>query len=296
MDETSNRRQFLLGTFGTMACSPVRHAAPTAHRNDPPRSLAAIEASVGGRVGVFAVDTGTGGQLAHRADELFALCSTFKWVLAAAILLRVDLAQLSLNERVSYRPSDLLEHAPVAREHVAEGSLTVEALARAAVIVSDNTAANLLLAKIGGPAGLTHFVRSLDDAVTRLDRTEPTLNSNEAGDRRDTTSPRAMSGLMTRLLCGDALSNASRERLLVWLRDCETGKNRLRAGFPGNVTVGDKTGTGARAATNDVAIAIPSGRAPIVVAAYMSEGKAEPWALEAAQADIGRLVAREFLL
>lgn len=279
-----------------MACSPTRLAAPAAHPTRALRSVAEIEASVGGRVGVFAVDTGTGRQLAHRADELFAMCSTFKWVLAAAILVGVDRTQLSLDERVSYGPSDLLEYAPVAREHVDDGSLTVEALARAIVTVSDNTAANLLLPKVGGPAGLTLFVRSMGDLVTRLDRTEPTLNSNEFGDLRDTTSPRAMVGLMRRVLCGDALSNTSRERLLSWLRDCETGKERLRAGFPGNWIVGDKTGTGARGATNDVAIAMPPGRAPVLVAAYMSEGGAGSTALQAAHADVGQLVAREFVV
>lgn len=296
MGRTSNRRQFVVSVFGVMACSRARLAAPKAYSTRAPTSVAEIEAGVGGRVGVFAVDTGSGRQVAHRADERFAMCSTFKWVLAAALLANADRAQLSLDERVGYGPSDLLEYAPFAREHVGEGSATVEALARAAVTVSDNTAANLLLAKIGGPSELTRFVRSMGDPVTRLDRTEPTLNSNEPGDLRDTTSPRAMAGLMRRLLCGDTLSHASRERLLSWLRDCETGKGRLRAGFPANWIVGDKTGTGAHSATNDVAIAVPPARAPILVAAYMSEGTAAPAALQAAQADVGRLVAREFSL
>lgn len=293
MGPSSNRRQFFLGAFGTLACSPARLAAPTAHRPGALQSIDEIEARVGGRIGVFAIDTATGRQLAHRGDELFAMCSTFKWVLAAAILVGVDRAQLSLDERVSYGPSDLLEYAPVVREHIDEGLLTVETLARAVVTVSDNTAANLLLAKVGGPAGLTRFVRSMGDRVTRLDRTEPTLNSNEPGDPRDTTSPRAMVDLMKRVLFGDTLSNTSRERLLFWLRACETGKERLRAGFPGNWIVGDKTGTGGRGAMNDVAVAMLPGRAPVLVAAYMSEGGASSTVLQAAHADVGRLVTRE---
>jgi beta-lactamase class A len=295
MGPTSNRRQFVVSAFGLMACSRARLAAPTAPPARASRSAAEIEARLGGRVGVFALDTGTGRQLAHRADERFAMCSTFKWVLAAATLVRADRAELSLDERVTYGPPDLDEYAPFAREHVAEGSARVEDLARAAVVVSDNTAANLLLAKIGGPAGLTRFVRSLGDPVTRLDRTEPTLNNNEPDDPRDTTSPRAMAELMRRLLCGDTLSVRSRERLLSWLRDCETGKDRLRAGFPPNWIVGDKTGTGERGAMNDVAIAVPPGRAPILVAAYMSEGRAESAALRSAHADVAQLVAREFM-
>lgn len=295
MSRTWTRKQFLLGTFGALAtaCGPSRIAAPAAGPAGAPRSIAEIEARVGGRVGVFALDTGSGRQLAHRPDERFAMCSTFKWALAAAILARADRAELSLDEHVPYGSSDLLEYAPVTREHVAEGSMTVDALAQAAVTVSDNTAANLLLAKVGGPAGFTQFVRSLGDPVTRLDRDEPTLNASEPGDPRDTTSPRAMVGLMRRVLCGDALSTAGRERLLGWLRACETGKDRLRAGLPRDWTVGDKTGSGGRNTINDLAIAVPPGRAPLLIAAYMSEGPSGDRVLQAAHADIGRLVARE---
>ncbi|MDI1450994.1 class A beta-lactamase [Polyangium sp. 6x1] len=289
------RRQTLLGTLATLAaaCAPSRTAVPPVTPSRAERVLAEIEASVGGRVGVFALDTGTGRQLAHRPDERFAMCSTFKWALAAAVLARVDRGQLSLEERVPYGPTDLIEHAPITSEHVAEGSMTVDALAQAAVTVSDNTAANLLLAKVGGPAGFTQFVRQQGDAVTRLDRNELSLNNNEPGDPRDTTSPRAMVGLMRQVLCADALSPVSRERLLGWLRACETGKDRLRAGLPRDWTTGDKTGTGLRCAVNDVAITWPPGRAPILIASYMSDGEAGLARLKAAHADVGRLIAQE---
>lgn len=309
-----SRRQFLLGTSGALvaACAPSASQAPATPTEAPPPpatrteapptpatpsralpTLAEVEKRVGGRVGVFALDTATGQQVTHRADERFAMCSTFKWVLAAAVLARVERSQLSLDERVPYQASDLLEYAPVTRENAAAGSMTIDALAQAAVTVSDNTAANLLLGKIGGPAGLTEFVRSLDDAVTRLDRNEPTLNSNAPGDDRDTTSPRAMVNLMRRILCEDALEPSSRERLLGWLRACETGKNRLRAGLPPDWTAGDKTGSGERNAINDIAIAWPPNRAPILLAAYMSDGSSEMEAMQAAHADIARLVASE---
>lgn len=286
------RRRFAALGLGALAgaCAPQRLASPTAGGSSAADALADIEARVGGRVGVFALDTGSGREIAHRPDERFALCSTFKWVLAAAILDRVDRGALSLDERIPFGPSDLLEYAPVAREHLAEGALTVEAWARAAVIVSDNTAANLLLLRVGGPAGLTRYIRSLGDEVTRLDRDEPTLNANEPGDPRDTTSPRAMVGLLRRLLLGDALSPASLERLLDWLRACETGTRRLRAGFPKDWIAGDKTGTGARGAVNDVAIAWPPGRPPILVAAYLSDSDADTSALTEALAEIGKRV------
>jgi beta-lactamase class A len=244
---------------------------------------------------VFAVDTGSGEQLGHRADERFALCSTFKWVLVAAVLAQVDRGQVAMGERVPYGASDLLDYAPTARAHVADGFMTVEALAKAAIANSDNTAANLLLTKIDGPLGLTLFARRLGDAVTRLDRNEPTLNENVRGDVRDTTSPRAMANLMRRVLCGDVLSKASRDRLTAWLNACETGTARLRAGVPADWSVGDKTGTGQRGAVNDVAFVVPPGRAPIVVAAYLSDSDSPLDALNAAHAEISRIVVRVFV-
>jgi beta-lactamase class A len=286
----ATRRQFLLGTLVT-ACTPSPAASPA---GEPSPSLDEIEARVGGRLGVFAVDTGSGRELAHRPDERFAMCSTFKWALAAAILARVDRKELSLDEPVTYGVSDLLDYAPEARAHVGEGSMSLEALARAAVVRSDNTAANLLLAKLDGPPGLTRFVRAVGDSVTRLDRNEPALNENVEGDPRDTTSPRAMVGLMRAVLQGEALSPESRGRLLDWLRACETGQDRLRAGLPKDWDVGDKTGTGARGAFNDVAIAVPPGRGPVLVAAYLSDGTASTAALATAHADVGRVVARTF--
>ncbi|HRG94750.1 MAG TPA: class A beta-lactamase [Polyangiaceae bacterium] len=297
------RRRLLLAALGSLtslqplllggcAARVVPGGPPPLRRPEPP-SFAAIEASVGGRVGVFALDTHSGRQLGHRADERFAMCSTFKWVLAAAVLSRVDRRELSLEERVPFSEADLLEYAPATRRALPSGGMSVGELAKAAVTVSDNTAANLLLKKVDGPSGLTRFMRSLGDGVTRLDRDEPTLNTNEPGDPRDTTSPRAMVGLLRGLLCGDALSPAGRARLLEWLRACETGRARLRAGVPAEWTVGDKTGTGRRGAANDVAIAAPPGRAPVLIAAYLSDGPAPPPALAAAHADIARRVVWE---
>lgn len=289
MIESCTRRDALLAlcSMAAMACTSTHVVTPGASK---PGSLAEIESRVGGRVGVFAFDTGTGRTLAHRENERFVMCSTFKWVLAAAVLAMVDRSETTLEERVPYGKADLLGHAPVTTEHVAEGAMTVEALAGAAVTVSDNGAANLLLAKVGGPAGLTRFFRASGDALTRLDRYEPSLNDNEPGDVRDTTSPQAMVGLMRAVLCGDVLSRPSRDQLLGWMRACETGRNRLRAGLPAGWVVGDKTGTGSNGACNDLAIATPPGRAPILVAAYLSDSDAENDALEGAHAAIARLV------
>jgi beta-lactamase class A len=253
----------------------------------------AIESRVGGRVGLFAIATDSGKTLAHRENERFALCSTFKWVLAAAVLAEVDGNRLALDHEIAFGTADIIDYSPVTNKHVQRGHLSVEELARATVVTSDNTAANLLLARLGGPSALTSFLRAHGDEVTRLDRNEPTLNTNLPADPRDTTSPRAMVATLRNLLTTSALSPASRERLIQWMLLCETGRERLRAGLPSQWHVGDKTGTGDRGAANDVAIAWPPNRGPILVAAYMSESTSSLPLLNAAHAELGRLVAQE---
>jgi len=278
-----DRRTFLAATGLYLAGSAIARAAT--------ESLSDIEAGVGGRVGVMAINTGNGTEVSQRADERFAMCSTFKWVLAAFVLSQVEQDEMSLDERLNYGPEDLLDYAPVARKHVDRGWLTVDALCSAIVTVSDNTAANLLLNRVGGPAELTAFLRRHGDKVTRLDRMEPELNTNLRGDERDTTTPRAMAETMNRILVGDVLSAPNRDMLLQWLREATTGFGRLRGGLPSGWIAGDKTGTGVNGAANDVAIAWPPGRNPILIAAYLSESDAAPEDLNAAHVAIARSVA-----
>ena len=254
--------------------------------------LARIERRSGGRLGVSVLDTGSHRRLAHRAGERFPMCSTFKWLLAAHVLARVDAGREQLARMVPYGPADLLEYAPVTREHVHEGQLSVATLAQAAIQWSDNTAANLLLASVGGPAALTAWLRSTGDRVTRLDRKEPELNAAIPGDPRDTTSPDAVVGDLQRILLGTVLSVPSREQLTAWLVGNRTGDARLRAGLPSDWRVGDKTGTGANGSTNDVAILWPPDGAPILVATYLTGTTAAGADREARLADVGRLAVR----
>lgn len=222
------------------------------------------------------------------------MCSTFKWALVATVLARVDQGKLTLATPVAYGESDLLDYAPVTRANVRHGSLTIAELARAAITVSDNTAANLLLRRVDGPAGVTRFLRRIDDRITRLDRYEPALNANLPGDVRDTTSPRAMLSSMRRVLTGTVLAPDSTRQLNRWLGECSTGRARLRAGLPEAWKVGDKTGSGLRGAAGDVAIAWPPSRAPILIAAYLSGSAAPPAKLNRAFAEIARYVARRY--
>lgn len=256
--------------------------------------LRELEIRSGGRLGVVALDTATWARIGHRGTERFALCSTFKLLLAASVLSRVDAGDETLGRRVPYTKADLLDYSPVTKAHVKEGALTVGQLCEAAVEESDNAAANLLLKTVGGPEGLTKYLRSLGDEVTRLDRDEPALNSNLPDDPRDTTTPASMVETVRLLLLGDALSAASREKLAGWMLACKTGRARLSAGVPSDWRVGDKTGTGGRGAANDVAIIWPPGRKPILVAAYYSDSARGYEELNAVLAEVGEIVAQAF--
>jgi len=253
--------------------------------------FAALEAESGGRLGILARDTGTGATAGHRADERFPMCSTFKLLAAGAVLARVDAGQENLARRIAYTSADLVEYSPVTQPRLGEGGMPVGDLCAAAVTLSDNTAANLLLATLGGPEGLTAYLRTLGDPVTRLDRTEPTLNEAVPGDPRDTTTPTAMLADLERLTLGTALSATSRETLLGWLRGNRTGDTRLRARLPEGWRVGDKTGSGARGTTNDVGLLWPPSGAPILVAVYLTETAAPKAQRDAILAEVGRAIA-----
>ena len=291
----SSRRAFLVGLAAGAASLPAR-AAPSAGERlrDAANRLAGIEASAGGRLGVFVRDTGTGSILAHRADERFPMCSTFKLLAAAAALKRVDEGQERLDRKIAFGPGDLLEYAPVSKTHVAEGGMTLAEACAAAIDWSDNTAANLILRAIGGPSGFTRFVRSLGDEVTRLDRDEPSLNESTPGDERDTTSPRAMAKDMQKVLLGDALSETSRRQLEAWLIADKVGDKRLRAGLKPSWRIGDKTGSGDHGTANTIAIIRPPGAAPIIAAVYYTESPAPMDARNEVHKEIGALIAQTF--
>ncbi len=260
--------------------------------DEPEGLIAQTEKRAGGRLGVAAIDTQNGRRILHRAGERFPMCSTFKLLLAARILQKVDRGEEQLGRRIPFGESDLLEYAPVTRKRAGEGGMRVDDLAAAAIEWSDNTAANLLLASIGGPSAYTRFVRSLGDGETRLDRNEPALNASVPGDPRDTTTPQAMADDLNRVLLGSVLSPASRMLLVRWMIDCRTAEKRIPAGLPAKWESGNKTGTGENGSTNDIAILWPPGRKPVLLAVYYTGSHGEFGAREAVIADVARIVGR----
>lgn len=268
--------------------------APALLAFSPATPFDAVEAQARGRLGVYAIDLQSGRTLQHRAGERFPMCSTFKALLAAEILGKADRGLLRMSDRISFTEADLLENSPVSKAHVAEGGMTLDLACEAIVTRSDNTAANALLAKVGGPAGLTAWLRSIGDGVTRLDRTEPTLNEARPGDPRDTTTPRAMVETWRRLLFGQVLTPASRAQLMAWLQSNKTGDKRLRKGLPPSWVIGDKTGANGDTTTNDIAVVLPPGRRPILIAAMITESKLSFEARDPPLTEVGRIVAERF--
>ncbi|MFI9329388.1 class A beta-lactamase [Kitasatospora sp. NPDC052868] len=286
MESRPGRRGVLAGVAAT-ALTVVLPAGGTAFAQEAGDEgggiagrLRALEQAHSARLGVFAWAAGTGRTVRYRANELFPMCSTFKTIAAAAVLRDLDRDGEFLARRIRYTRKDLTDsgYAPITGlpGNLADG-MTVADLCAAAIGYSDNTAANLLLRELGGPGAVTRFCRSLGDGVTRLDRWEPELNSAEPGRVSDTSSPRAIGRTYARLALGDALEARDRERLTGWLLANTTGGNRLRAGLPAGWTVADKTGTGRYGTANDVGIAWPPGRGPIVMAVLSTrDGAAAP--------------------
>jgi beta-lactamase class A len=295
MPIVSNRRAFLVG-LAVLASAQARAASPLSAEavNKANDQIAALEAREGGRLGVAVLDTASGSSLAHRAEERFPMCSTFKLLAAAAVLSRVDAGAEKLDRKIPYGQADLLEYAPVTKAHVAEGAMSLGDLCAAAIDWSDNTAANLLLQVIGGPAGFTQFARSLGDDVTRLDRNEPTLNTAIPGDERDTTSPLAMLRAMRAVLLDKKLSETSRRQLETWLIGDKVGDKRIRAGLPPSWRVGDKTGSGDNGTANTIAILWPPGRAALLATVYYTGSSASVDARNEVHKEIGAIVANTF--
>ena len=284
------RRELLIGSLMTAPMFGNVSALAQGREEEVREALCALDRKQGGRLGVAILDSGNGRIVAHRGEERFAMCSTFKFVAAAFALARVDRGEEELERRVSYSKADLITYSPVTEKHVDKG-LTVAEICDAAVTLSDNTAGNLLLDSFGGPKGLTDYMRSLGDEASRLDRREPELNEARTGDPRDTTTPVAMAGVLRQTVLGAALSPASRQQLTAWLVANKTGDKRLRAGVPQGWRIGDKTGTGNNNATNDIGVIWPPGRAPLVVTAYYTESRASFPEREAVLAEVGRLAA-----
>ena len=302
------RRALAVGALILVGCqSPdprpaeaaVAAVQPTAPDRVARAEFEAIEQRVGGRLGVAVIDADGAPVVLNRQSERFAMCSSFKLALAAMALDMVDKGRATLAQPITFGRADMVPYAPVMETRFTGdvGRTTLEDAARAGVVTSDNVAANLVLQIVGGPAGFTRAIRAWGDTITRLDRTEPTLNTNVPGDPRDTSTPLATADVVRRLTYGAVLTPTSTALLKTWASASETGLRRVRAGLPASFRAGDKTGTCAPSDKpnpefNDIGwFETPSGgRYAFVV--YLAHSTARGAAADSALADAGRIAAR----
>jgi beta-lactamase class A len=277
-----NRRAVLTaGLLLPLAACATRSPVPPATSSSPPRTtppppvdtaaadarFAALERQYGARLGVFALDTGTGARITHRAGERFAFCSTFKGLAVAAVLARFPLAHL--DEQVPINRADVDSISPITQQHIGQ-TMSIRDLCDAAIRYSDGTAGNLLVREVGGLPGFNAYLRGLGDRVSRLDNYEPLLNRDAPGDPRDTSTPQDLAADYQRLVLGPALSADRRALLVDWLKRITTGGGTIRAGLPAGWTAANKTGNGDYGRENDVGVLWPPRQAPVVLA-LMSE-------------------------
>ncbi|MCV7218986.1 class A beta-lactamase [Mycobacterium crocinum] len=297
------RRRFLVAgaALTVVAACGTKTAAPHPTLSDPAEPLppvdqriAALEKRHNALVGLYAQNLESKVELAHRDGDLFAMCSTFKAYLSARVLQRAQAGELRLTDTVVVEPAELKPNSPRTEPNAGK-PMTLSDLCAAALQVSDNTAANLLLRVIGGPPAITAFARSIGDDRSRLDRWETELNSALPGDPRDTSTPRALGGGIARVLTGDVLDTTHRTQLDDWMRANTTSS--MRGGLPPDWTTADKTGSGDYASTNDVGIAFgPNGERillAIMTRTQSDDAHAEP--LRPLIAEVAALVLPEVM-
>lgn len=249
-------------------------AATTDQISTIQQSLADLEKSSGGRLGVVLINTADNSQIVYRGDERFPMCSTSKMMVVAGVLKQSESQKGLLDQLVDIKKKDLVSHSPIAEKRL-NNKMSLAELSAATLQYSDNAAMNKLIEQLGGTKKATAFARSIGDKTFRLDRTEPTLNTAIPGDKRDTTTPLAMALSLQKLTLGDALAAPQRDQLVEWLKGNTTGAASIRAGLPTEWVVGDKTGSGSYGTTNDIAVIWPKDKAPLILVTYFTQNEKE---------------------
>lgn len=249
-------------------------AATTDQISTIQQSLADLEKSSGGRLGVVLINTADNSQIVYRGDERFPMCSTSKMMVVAGVLKQSESQKGLLDQQVDIKKKDLVSHSPIAEKRL-NNKMSLAELSAATLQYSDNAAMNKLIEQLGGTKKATAFARSIGDKTFRLDRTEPTLNTAIPGDKRDTTTPLAMALSLQKLTLGDALAVPQRDQLVEWLKGNTTGAASIRAGLPTEWVVGDKTGSGSYGTTNDIAVIWPKDKAPLILVTYFTQNEKE---------------------
>lgn len=261
------------------------------------QAIVALEGKLSARIGVTVLEVKTGEQWSYRGDERFPLTSTFKTLACAKLLQDAERQRLKLTDSVTVQQSDLVTYSPVIEKQVGQ-PVTLDQACAAAMHTSDNTAANIVLHAVGGPEGITRFMRELGDPVTRLDRREPELNQGLAGDARDTTTPNAIAQSLQALLFGSALSPASQQQLQTWMEQNQVTGNLLRSVLPAGWTIADRSGAGGFGARSITAVVWPHAAAassPLIISIYIADTDAPMEARNQAIATLGQAIFKHYM-
>lgn len=285
------KRLFVLIVFAPLLCTPTFvNAEPLSLK----KQLATLEASMDGKIGVFALNTANNQQIEYRSDEHFPIQSTFKVMVVAAILKQSMTDKHLLQQKITYSKKDMVFWSPITEQHLVDG-MTLLDLCSAAMIHSDNTATNLIVNKLGGPQAVIAFARSIKNTTFRLDNWEPNLNSNPKN-LHDSSTPAEMAKSLQKLTLGTVLARPQQEQLITWMKGNKTGDTRIRAGVPKGWIVADKTGSGSNyGIANDIGIIWPPKGAPIVIAIYSVHKQKNAAAHDDLIASVTRLVMKQLV-
>jgi len=258
------------------------------------QKIVEIEENLNGRVGVSIYDSAEKTQWHYNGNSRFPLMSTFKVLACAKLLADVEKGVQSLDSSTIITKGSLIVWSPITQKLIGK-QITLKQGCSATMITSDNTAANIVLSGIEGPKGLTKFMRSIGDDVTRLDRIEPELNEAIAGDKRDTSTPNAMVNSLNTLLFGDVLSQRSKNQLMQWMIDNEITGSLFRSVLPVTWSIADRSGAGGNGSRGIVAVVWSKNISPIIISVYLTQTDA-PFAIRnKAIASIGEEIFKIYM-
>jgi beta-lactamase class A len=333
-------RRFHVSLFiiALLALTAAAQRTPSSSANDPAlqrleREMARLAKVAGGRVGATAIHLETGRRVSLDGAERFPMASTFKVPIAVELLTRVDAGQLTLDQMIDIKQSDLHPGSGTLADLFNKPglALSVRNLLELMLLISDNSATDVALRLAGGAPAVTARMQNLGIDGISVNRSTAQLIADWVGvkqlppqeqwtpgrfqaafaavtpeeqraaaqrfdqDPRDTSTPDAMAALLQRIYRKDLLKTESAELLLDIMRRCHTGEARLRGILPEGTVVAHKTGT-IGGTTNDVGIiTLPDGAGHIAIAVFVKASAKEVPARERAIAEIARAVHDFFL-
>ncbi|WP_408900286.1 class A beta-lactamase [Photobacterium piscicola] len=230
------------------------------------------EQQIQGQIGVAVIDTQNNTQWNFNGSERFPMMSVFKTLACANVLYDVQQNTLSLTQKIDVTKAGLINWNPITQNFVG-GQMSLQSVCGAAMLMSDNYAANLALELIGGPQGLTTFLRTIGDNNTRLDHFEPKLNYVEKGAENDTTTPIAMMNTVKKLLIGNVLNAENKAQLQLWMTNNMVSDGLARAVLPQGWNIADRSGGGVNGSRTLTAMVWNKDHQPVFIGIFIANSK-----------------------